>query len=174
MESLRLQEGIAARALEFLILTAARTGETIGARWGEFDLKAGIWTIPASRMKAGVEHRVPLSTRALEIIQALREINQSDYVFPGQKEDKPLTNMAMPELLKRMGRTGLTVHGFRSSFRDWASECTNFPRDACEMALAHTIANQAEAAYRRGDLIEKRRNLMEEWARHCINQKYTN
>jgi integrase len=174
MESLRVQEGVASRALEFLILTAARTGETIGARWDEFDLKSGVWTIPASRMKAAVEHRVPLSKRALEIVQALHRIKQSDYVFPGQREGKPLTNMAMLELLKRMRRTGLTVHGFRSSFRDWASECTNFPRDVCEMALAHTIANQAEAAYRRGDLIEKRRNLMEEWARHCINQKYTN
>ena len=169
MESLRLQEGVAGRALEFLILTAARTGETIGAKWDEFDLKAGVWTIPASRMKAGVEHRVPLSKRALEIIEALHKIKQSDYVFPGQKEGKPLTNMAMLGLLKRMGRTGLTVHGFRSSFRDWASECTNFPRDVCEMALAHTISNQAEAAYRRGDLIEKRRCLMEEWAGHCTS-----
>jgi integrase len=122
-------------------------------------------------MKAAVEHRVPLSKRALEIVQALHKIKQSDYVFPGQKEGKPLTNMAMLELLKRMGRTGLTVHGFRSSFRDWASECTNFPRDVCEMALAHTIANQAEAAYRRGDLLEKRRNLMGEWAKHCETEK---
>lgn len=155
------------RTLEFLILTAARTGETIGARWEEFDLKAAIWTIPASRMKAAMEHRVPLSKRALEIVQVLYKIKQSDYVFPGQKEGKPLTNMAMLELLKRMERTDLTVHGFRSSFRDWASECTTFPRDVCEMALAHTIASQAEAAYRRGDLIEKRRSLMEEWAKHC-------
>ncbi|WON74448.1 tyrosine-type recombinase/integrase [Nitrosospira sp. Is2] len=171
MESLRLQQGVAARALEFLILTAARTGETIGARWDEFDLKAGVWSIPASRMKAAVEHRVPLSKRTLEIILVLNQIKQSDYVFPGQKEGKPLTNMAMLELLKRMGRTGLTVHGFRSSFRDWASECTNFSRDVCEMALAPTITNQAEAAYRRGDLIEKRRSLMEEWATHCAGSK---
>jgi integrase len=121
-------------------------------------------------MKAAVEHRVPLSTRALEIVQALHKIKQSDYVFPGQRHGKPLTNMAMLELLKRMGRTGLTVHGFRSSFRDWASECTNFPRDVCEMALAHTIGNQAEAAYRRGDLIEKRRALMNEWALHCVSE----
>lgn len=170
-ESLRLQEGIAARALEFLILTAARTGETIGARWDEFDLTSGVWTIPASRMKAAVKHRIPLSTRALEIIQPLHNIRQSDYVFPGQKEGKLLTNMAMLELLRRMGRTGLTVHGFRSSFRDWASESTSFPRDVCEMALAHAIPNQAEAAYRRGDLIEKRRSLMEEWARHCTESK---
>jgi integrase len=167
MESLRLQDCVAARALEFLILTAARTGETVGTKWNEFELKAGIWTIPALRMKAAVQHRVPLSKRALEIVQALYKIKQSDYVFPGQKEGKPLTNMAMLELLKRMGRTGLTVHGFRSSFRDWASECTSFPRDVCEMALAHTIPNQAEAAYRRGDLIEKRRILMDEWAKYC-------
>jgi integrase len=171
MESLRLQEGIAARALEFLILTAARTGETIGAKWEEFDLNTGIWSIPASRMKAGVEHRIPLSNRALEIALALRRARQSDYVFPGQKEGKPLTNMAMLGLLKRMGRMDLTVHGFRSSFRDWASECTNFPREVCEMALAHTIPNQAEAAYRRGDLIEKRWSLMEEWMRHCAGSK---
>lgn len=169
-ESLRLQEGIAARALEFLILTAARTGETIGARCDEFDLTSGVWTIPASRMKAAVKNRIPLSTRALEIIQPLHNIRQSDYVFPGQKEGKPLTNMAMLELLRRMGRTGLTVHGFRSSFRDWASESTSFPRDVCEMALAHAIPNQAEAAYRRGDLIEKRRSLMEEWA-NCTGSK---
>lgn len=172
MESLRAQEGVAARALEFLILTAARTGETIGAKWDEFDLKAGVWTIPASRMKAAVEHRVPLSTKAVEIVLALRQDKQSDYVFPGQRDGKPLTNMAMLELLKRMGRTGVTVHGFRSSFRDWASECTNFPRDVCEMALAHTIPNQAEAAYRRGDLIEKRRSLMQEWVKHCYNPSH--
>lgn len=120
-------------------------------------------------MKAAVEHRVPLSKRALEIVRALHEVKQSDYVFPRQKEGKPLTNMTMLELIKRMRRTGLTVHGFRSSFRDWASECTSFPREVCEMALAHTIANHAEAAYRRGDLIEKRRSMMEDWSRHCAN-----
>ena len=171
MGLLRVQEGVAARALEFLILTAARTGETIGAKWEEFDLKAGIWTIPASRMKAAVEHRVPLSKRALAIVQALNQIKQSDYVFSAQKEGRPITDMAMLELLKRMGKTGLTVHGFRSSFRDWASECTDFPQDVCEMALAHTIESRAEAAYRRGDLIEKRRSLMEQWAGHCTGSK---
>jgi integrase len=171
MAALRAQEGVAASALEFLILTAARTGETIGARWDEIDLEAEVWTIPASRMKASVEHRVPLSQRATQIIQSMKEIKQSDYVFPGQKEGKPLSNMAMLELLKRMGKIGLTVHGFRSSFRDWASEKTSFSRDVCEMALAHTIPNQAEAAYRRGDLIEKRRNLMEEWADYCLKSQ---
>lgn len=171
MGLLRVQEGVAARALEFLILTAARTGETIGAKWEEFDLKAGIWTIPASHMKAAVEHRVPLSKRALAIVQALNQIKQSDYVFSAQKEGRPITNMAMLELLKRMGKTGVTVHGFRSSFRDWASECTDFPQDVCEMALAHTIESRAEAAYRRGDLIEKRRSLMEQWAGHCTGSE---
>jgi integrase len=171
MTILRAQEGLAAKALEFLILTAARTGETIGARWDEMDLEAEVWTIPASRMKASVEHRVPLSQRAMQIIRTVEKIRQSDYVFPGQKEGKSLTNMAMLELLKRMGKTDLTVHGFRSSFRDWASEKTGFSRDVCEMALAHTIPNQAEAAYRRGDLIEKRRSLMEEWSEYCVNKK---
>jgi integrase len=171
MATLRAQEGVAARMLEFLILTAARTGETIGARWNEIDLEAEVWTIPASRMKASVEHRVPLSHRTMQIIQSMAKIKQSDYVFPGQKEGKPLSNMAMLELLKRMRKTDLTVHGFRSSFRDWASEKTGFSRDVCEMALAHTIPNQAEAAYRRGDLIEKRRSLMEEWAEYCCVNK---
>ena len=171
VESLRIQEGIAARALEFLILTAARTGETIGAKWDEIDWNAGIWTIPGSRMKASTQHRVPLSRRAMEIMLAMKKIKQNDYVFPGQKAGRPLTNMAMLELLKRMGRTALTVHGFRSSFRDWTSECTNFPRDVCEMALAHTITNKAEAAYRRGDLFDKRRDLMEQWSGYCVCQE---
>lgn len=170
VESLRSQEGVAAQALEFLILTAARTGEIIGARWNEIDLKAGIWTIPASRMKTSTEHRVPLCSRAIEIIGAMESIKQNDFVFPGQKEARSLTNMAMLELLKRIGRNDLTVHGFRSSFRDWASERTSFPRDVCEMALAHTIANRAEAAYRRGDLFHKRRDLMEHWAKHCTSE----
>jgi integrase len=167
MEALRAKQGIAARALEFLIHTAVRTKEVIGARWEEFDLKAAIWTIPGPRMKADDPHRVPLSGRALEIILNLEKIKQSDYIFPGQKIGKPLSNKAMSKVLERMGRTDITVHGFRSSFRDWASECTNFPRDVCEMALAHTISNKAEAAYRRGDLFEKRRVLMEEWANYC-------
>ncbi|SEN38762.1 Integrase [Nitrosospira multiformis] len=167
MGLLRAEEGIAARALEFLILTAARTSEVIGAKWEELDLKAAIWTIPGTRMKADDLHRVPLSGRALEIILNLEKIKQSDYVFPGQKIEKPLSNNAMLKVLERMGRTDITVHGFRSSFRDWASEYTNFPRDVCEMALAHTISNKAEAAYRRGDLFEKRRVLMEEWAGYC-------
>ncbi len=170
MESLRAQEGIAPRALEFLILTAARTGEVIGAQWDEFDLKAGLWTVPASRMKAGREHRVPLAPRAVEIIRALHQ-SQSDYAFPGQREGNHLSNMAMLQLLKREGRSDLTVHGFRSTFRDWTAERTNYPREVCEMALAHTVGDAVEAAYRRGDLFEKRRRLMLEWSKHCDNIK---
>ena len=165
--AVRKQEGIAARALEFLILTAARTGEVIGARPGEFDLDAALWTISGERMKAGKEHRVPLSPRAVTIIRELEKMHKGDFVFPGGKEGKPLSNMAMLELLKRMKRTDLTVHGFRSSFRDWAAERTNYPREVCEMALAHTVSNQVEAAYRRGDLFDKRTDLMREWAKHC-------
>ncbi|OFW00147.1 MAG: integrase [Acidobacteria bacterium RIFCSPLOWO2_12_FULL_59_11] len=167
IESLRAQEGIAARALEFLILTAGRTGEVIGATWQEVDLEGALWTIPAVRMKAHREHRVPLSPRAVKLLQGLEAKRQSDYVFPGQKEDAPLSNMAMLELLKRMARTDLTVHGFRSTFRDWASERTSYPREVCEMALAHAVSDHVEAAYRRGDLFEKRRRLMAEWAKHC-------
>jgi integrase len=165
MVSLRSQEGIAARALEFLILTAARTGEIIGARWDEVDLKEKIWTVPGLRMKAGREHRVPLSGPALATVKNMNEIRESDFVFPGGRKGKPLSNMAMLALLKRIGRNDLTTHGFRSTFRDWAAERTNFPREVVEMALAHTIENKVEAAYRRGDLFQKRRQLMEAWAR---------
>jgi len=171
--SLRTQEGIAAKALEFTILTAARTGEVIGARPDEFDLDAALWTIPAKRMKAEKEHRVPLSPRAVAIVREMLKAHKGAFVFPGGKEGKPQSNMAMLELLKRMERGDLTVHGFRSTFRDWASERTNYPREVCEMALAHAVSDQVEAAYRRGDLFEKRRRLMAEWARHCENPKST-
>jgi integrase len=164
---LRAQEGVAARALEFAILTAARTGEVIGARWEEIDLGARLWTIPAARMKAKAEHRVPLSPRALAILRTLAKARQGDYVFPGMREGRPLSNMAMLVLLERMGRGAITVHGFRSTFRDWAAETTAHPHEVVEMALAHVIANKAEAAYRRGDLFKKRRLLMDEWARAC-------
>ena len=166
MGALRSQEGTAARALEFLILTAARTGEVIGAKWDEIDLSAALWTVPAERMKTGNEHRVPLSPRAVAIIRELRSTREG-YVFRGQKDGTPLSNMAMLELLKRMGRGDLTVHGFRSSFRDWTAERTNYPREVCETALAHTVSNQVEAAYRRGDLFNKRAELMRDWAKHC-------
>jgi integrase len=165
MEALRGQEGIAARALEFLILTAARTGEIIGAQWDEVDLDERVWVIPEARMKAGREHRVPLSGPALAILKKMNEMRESDFVFPGGRKGKPLSNMAMLAVLKRMGRDDLTAHGFRSTFRDWAAERTNFPREVVEMASAHTIENKVEAAYRRGDLVQKRRQLMEAWAR---------
>ena len=167
MTELRERDGVAAPALEFLILTAARTGEVIGARWCEIDLDKGLWTIPAARIKAGREHRVPLSASALAIVERKRGARRGEFVFPGVKPDKSLSNMALLALLERMGKTGLTTHGFRSTFRDWASEQTNFPRDVAEMALAHAIGDKVEAAYRRGDLFEKRRQLMAAWARYC-------
>jgi integrase len=164
---LRAQEGVAARAFEFTILTAARTGDTIGAVWNEVNTSDKIWTVPADRMKAGKEHRVPLSSRALAILRDDHDLRTSDYVFPGGKTGKPLSNMAMTEVLRRMGRGDITVHGFRSTFRDWAAERTNFPSEVVEMALAHAVGDKVEAAYRRGDLFEKRRRLMAEWASYC-------
>jgi integrase len=167
MLGLRGQEGIAARALEFLILTAARTGEVIAAQWGEFDFTKKVWIVPAVRMKARREHRVPLADPAVDLLKHLHEIRESDFILPGGKKGQPLSNMAMLALLKRMGRGELTAHGFRSSFRDWAAERTSFPREVAEMALAHTVGDKVEAAYRRGDLFAKRRQLMEAWARFC-------
>jgi integrase len=164
---LRAQEGVAARALEFTILTAARTGDTIGAVWDEVNTSDKVWTVPGERMKAGKEHRVPLSSRALAILRDEREVRTSDYVFPGGKAGKPLSNMAMTEVLRRMECGDITVHGFRSTFRDWAAERTNFPSEVVEMALAHAVGDKVEAAYRRGDLFEKRRRLMTEWASFC-------
>lgn len=166
MADLRGRDAIAARALEFTILTAARSGEVLGAQWNEIDLEKKVWIIPPSRMKAAREHRVPLSPRAMESIAALRKLGAEGFVFPGPKPKKPLSSMAMAMLLRRM-KAEITVHGFRSTFRDWASETTGFPHEVCEMALAHTIGNKAEAAYRRGDLFEKRRKLMEAWAGFC-------
>ena len=163
---LRGREATAARMLEFVILTAARTGEALGASWDEIDTKRAIWTIPAIRMKAGVEHRVPLSDHAMQILDEMALAGRRGFVFTNAAE-RPLSNMAMLTLLKRMGRTGITVHGFRSAFRDWAAETTGFPHEVCEMALAHVISNKAEAAYRRGDLFEKRRELMDAWASYC-------
>jgi integrase len=164
MSDLREQQGNAARALEWLILNASRTNEVIGGKCDEIEFRKGIWTIPAERMKAGKEHRVPLSLRAIEIAKAQPE---DQYLFAGRDAGQPLSNMAMLELLKRMGREDLTVHGFRSTFRDWAAECTTYPNEVSEMALAHAIADKVEAAYRRGDLFEKRRQLMLDWARYC-------
>jgi integrase len=166
-QNLQAREGTAARALEFAILTAARSGEVLGARWHEFDLDKGLWTVPATRMKAGREHRVPLPQRALKIIKALGEDRHGDFVFPGQKERSPLSAMALEMVLRRMRIEHATVHGFRSAFRDWAAERTTFSNEVCEAALAHVIENKAEAAYRRGDLFEKRRKLMEAWDAYC-------
>jgi integrase len=166
---LREREAIAAAALEFLILTAARTGEVLGAEWAEFDLKDKVWTVPAKRMKANREHRVPLSPRAVEIIEELAKVRIvgsacATFVFPGQRLDKPLSNMALEMVLRRMGIHDATVHGFRSAFRDWCGEETHFPREIAEAALAHVIGDKAERAYRRGDALEKRRALMAAWA----------
>lgn len=167
MMQLRTQEGIGASALEFAILTASRSGEVRGALWPEIDMTERMWTIPGERMKAGREHRVPLSDATFTVIERMKECHVSNHVFPGAKQDKPLSDMSLTAVLKRMGRGDLTAHGFRSTFRDWASETTTFPREVCEMALAHTIENKVEAAYRRGDLFEKRILLMNEWAAYC-------
>jgi integrase len=161
---LRSRDGISARALEFLILCATRTSETIGARWDEINFSEKTWTIPAQRMKAGKQHRVPLSDRAIEILQTIPREAGSEFVFAGGKAKQPLSNMALLELLRGM-RPGLTVHGFRSAFKDWCAETTNYPNIVSEAALAHTIPDRVEAAYRRGELFDKRRRLMRDWAR---------
>jgi integrase len=165
MAELRTREGVSARALEFAILTATRTGETINARWSEIDTAGKIWTIPAERMKRDREHRVPLSARVLEILQALPR--EGDFVFIGARINRPLSDDALLKTLERVGRDDLTTHGFRSTFRDWCAEQTAYARDVAEMALAHAIKDQTEAAYRRGDLFEKRRRLMSDWAKYC-------
>jgi len=167
MTELRQQAGVAARALEFTILTASRTGEAIGACWDEISMAERLWTVPPGRMKASREHRVPLSPHAVAILEEMRTIRVGDFVFPGSRAGQPISNMAMMMTLRRMGRGELTVHGFRSSFRDWAAERTSFPRELAEMALAHAVADKVEAAYRRGDLFEKRRQLMGAWARYA-------
>ena len=167
MTDLRGHEGVAARALEFAILTAARTNEVIGARWSEIYFDAATWTIPASRMKADKEHRVPLAEAALELLRNLYTETGNDSVFIGRQRGLGLGDRALAEVLARMGRTDVTVHGFRSTFRDWAAEVSHFPNHVIEQALAHAIGNAVERAYRRGDLFEKRRALMEEWAQFC-------
>ncbi|HXC90211.1 MAG TPA: integrase arm-type DNA-binding domain-containing protein [Stellaceae bacterium] len=167
METLRQENGGAAGALEFAILTAARTGEVIGARWADIDRNAKLWTIPGARMKGGREHRVPLSDAALAILDRLADTRQGEFIFPGGQAGRPLSNMAMLVLLRRMKRDDLTVHGFRSTFRDWAAERTSFQNEVIEMALAHAIGDKVEASYRRGDLFEKRKRLMEAWGGYC-------
>ena len=169
MAALRAEEGAAARALEFTILAAARTSETLGAHWPEMDLTNAVWSVPAARMKLRREHRVPLSGAALLLLRRMAEVRAEpdEYVFPGVRKGKPLSNMAMAMLLRRMGRGDLTVHGFRSTFRDWTAETTAYPREVAEMALAHAQGGETERAYWRGDLFEKRRRLMEDWAEFC-------
>lgn len=160
-------DGMGARALELTILTATRTKESLGARWEEFDLNIRIWTIPKERMKAGVEHRIPLSDQAMEIILKMAEYKISDYVFPNRSNGKPMSNAGMSSVLKRLERTDITVHGFRSTFRDYVAEKTNTPGRIAEAALAHKLKDASEAAYQRGDLIEKREMLMQLWGNYC-------
>ena len=177
MTLLSNRDDLSARALEFTILTFARTNEVLGAKFSEFDFNKKIWTIPKERMKQGKrEHRVPLSEPAFKIVQDLQKQNVSEYLFYGLNPSKPISNMAMLTLIKRMRKQGLldnyphfTVHGFRSTYRDWGSETTNFSNEVLEMALSHTIKNKAEAAYRRGDLFEKRTHLMSVWASYCYS-----
>lgn len=169
---LRERDAVAALALEFAILTAARSGEVRHATWAEMDLAANVWSVPASRMKAGRDHRVPLSARAVEILKHVQALSSGDadaVIFPGAKAGAALSDAAFDRLLKRMGHKpgDITPHGFRSSFRDWAGEVSTFPRELAEAALAHVIGDATERAYRRGDALEKRRKLMDTWARYC-------
>jgi integrase len=163
---LRTRKAVAALALEFAILTAARSGEVLGARWPEIDFDARVWTIPAKRMKSGREHRVPLSESALAILEKFGEARVSEFIFPGQGAGRPLSEMVLRRMLRRDADV-VTVHGFRSSFRDWAGNETHFPRELAEAALAHVVGDKAEQAYRRSDALEKRRALMEAWAQWC-------
>ena len=174
MADLRSRPGISASALEFTILTASRSGETRGLRWQEIDFATSTWTVPPSRMKARKEHRVPLSLRAVAILEALSPsvdtVEADALVFPGAKRATRLSDMSLTAVLRRMARDSITVHGFRSTFRDWCAERTSYPREIAEAALAHTIGNKVEAAYRRGDALEKRRRLMEAWSTYCASR----
>jgi integrase len=163
LKALELQKGVAARATEFLILTACRSGEVRGAQWSEISFTQKLWVIPAERMKGGREHRVPLTQTAEVFLQTIPRSGR--LIFPGQKMGAALSDMSLSAVLRRMGRTGITIHGFRSTFRDWCAEAVgnSFPREVCEHALAHSLPDKVEAAYQRGDLLEKRRHLMEAW-----------
>lgn len=170
MAELENHRGMGALALRFAILTAARSGEVRGATWAEIDLDVCEWAMPPERMKAGRPHRVPLSGAAADVLRKVQPLATGDddaLLFPGGRAGRPLSDMTLSAVLRRMGRDDLTVHGFRSTFRDWVSEATSYPGEIAESALAHTIRNAVEAAYRRGDLFEKRRELMEAWAKHC-------
>lgn len=167
MAELRTREGVAARALEFLILTAARTGEVRGARWSEIDFDAATWTVPAERMKGGIEHKVPLTPTAIALLKNLPTEDGNPHIFVGQQEGAGLAATALTDTLKRLKRGGITVHGFRSTFSTWAAERTNFPREVAEQAMAHVIADAVERAYKRTTLFDKRRRLMEQWTKFC-------
>lgn len=164
MTNLRQRQGVAARAIEFLILTAARSGEVRGATWSEIDLDQKTWTIPAARMKMEREHRVALSDAAIELLDSMPRVDGCEYIFPGARQIRPMSDMTLTAVLRRMDRDDITVHGFRSTFRDWSAEATNFPHELAEMALAHAVSNKVEAAYRRGDMLEKRVAMMNAWA----------
>ena len=172
MRDLRERFGVAALALEFAILTATRTSETLNAAWSEFD--NAIWTIPPERMKADREHSVPLCDRGLAIVQQMQTVRSGEFVFPGAKRGRPLSNMAMLTTLRRMDRGDLTAHGFRATFKTWATEKTSYQREVIEVALAHTIGGKVEKAYQRGDLLEKRRQLMDAWAAFCDSRAIGN
>ncbi|MCY1373319.1 Prophage integrase IntA [compost metagenome] len=174
MVELAKHEDLTYAAMRLTILTACRTSEVLGAAWREIDRAARTWTIPATRMKAGKEHRVPLSDAALAVLDTLPRIEGSPYIFPGARKGRPLSNMAMLMGLRRMGRNDLTMHGFRSTFRDWAAEGTHCPREVCEMALAHAVAEGAEAAYWRSDIFDKRRALMADWAQYATTPPAAN
>jgi len=167
MERLKHSKALSARSLEVLILTAGRTSEVLKAQWDEFDLNEGFWIVPAERMKGKRVHRVPLSKQALQILTPLYATRTGEFLFPGSNSYRPLSNMAMNNLLKRMKLSDVTVHGFRSGFRDWVGEETDFPRDLAEMSLAHVVGDETERAYRRGDALERRRVLMQAWADYC-------
>jgi integrase len=171
VREIRARDSISALALEFCILTATRTSETLEAEWPEIDMARKVWTIPAARMKNGKPHRVPLADDALALLTNLPRIEGNDYVFPGERPKRPLSNMAFLMLLRRMGRGALTGHGFRTTFRTWAAECTHFPREVAEMALSHAVGSAVERAYQRGDLFAKRRQLMEAWTDYVSSSR---
>ena len=172
MLQLRARDGLSPRALEFAILTAARSGEVRHATWSEIDLESGLWVIPAVKMKAGREHRVPLSAPAKALLADIPQIVDCPYVFPGNR-NQPMSDMSLSAVLKRMGLSQYTVHGFRSAFRDWAAETTDHHPEVVEMSLAHAVANKVEAAYRRGDMLAKRRGLMEDWSQWCATTSFS-
>lgn len=163
-------ESVAAQALRLLILTAARTGEVIGARWSEVNWEEKLWVIPADRMKANREHKVPLTDPAIAVLESMKGLSPQ-FIFPGNKPNSGISNMAMTQLLRRLGKGDVTVHGFRSSFRDWAAEKGNMPREIAELCLAHEVGNEVERAYRRSDLMDKRRTLLRKWSQYCTSRK---